>query len=80
VFLFSARTSAQVTRPGSGKKVDTPLLEFEGGGGYVFGGFATEILVSRRLTRFFGVKTGLTVDFNSETNTYQPIVLGTVGF
>lgn len=45
-----------------------------------FNGYAIEALVSHRFTRHLGMKAGVTIDFNVETNNFQPLVLGTVGF
>jgi hypothetical protein len=45
-----------------------------------FGGLSLEAFVSRAVSRHFGIKAGLTYDFNVETNNLQPIVLGTVRF
>jgi hypothetical protein len=46
----------------------------------MFDGFALEAFVGRRLTRHFGVKGGVTFDFNFETTNFQPVVLASVGF
>jgi hypothetical protein len=45
-----------------------------------FGGFSFEGLVTRALSRHFGIKGGVTYDFNFETNNFQPVVLGTIRF
>jgi hypothetical protein len=45
-----------------------------------FGGFSLEGFATKALSRHFGIKAGLTYDFNIETNNLQPVVLGTVRF
>jgi hypothetical protein len=45
-----------------------------------FGGFSLEGFATRALSRHFGIKGGLTYDFNVETNNLQPLLLGTVRF
>jgi hypothetical protein len=45
-----------------------------------FSGFSVDGLVSRPLGRHFGVKAGLTFDFNFETTNVQPVALGVVRF
>ena len=45
-----------------------------------FSGFSIDGLVSRELARHFGVKVGLTFDFNFETTNVQPVALGVIQF
>ena len=43
-------------------------------------GLSLEALVTRRLARHFAVKAGVTYDFVVETNHFQPVALGVIGF
>jgi hypothetical protein len=45
-----------------------------------FGGFSLDAFATRALSRHFGIKGGLTYDFNVETNNLQPLVLGAFRF
>lgn len=45
-----------------------------------FSGLALEGLVTRRLTKRFALKAGITCDFNFETVNIQPVVMGSIGF
>lgn len=45
-----------------------------------FNGFSLEALVTRALARHFGVKAGVTYDFNFDTANLQPVVLGAIRF
>ena len=42
--------------------------------------FSLEGFATRALSRHFGIKTGVTFDFVVETNSLQPVVLGTLRF
>ena len=44
------------------------------------GAFSLELLVGHKLSRHFGVKWGLTQDFNFETANTQLVGLGVIGF
>jgi len=50
------------------------------GGGSDFAGFSLEGLATKAFSRHFGIKAGVTYDFNFETNNLQPVVLGTIRF
>jgi hypothetical protein len=45
-----------------------------------FDGFSLEAFVGRRFTPYFGVKGGVTYDFNVETSNLQPVLLASIGF
>jgi hypothetical protein len=45
-----------------------------------FPGFSLEGFATRALSRHFGIKAGVTFDFVVETNSLQPVVLGTFRF
>jgi len=45
-----------------------------------FLGLSVELLVGKKLTRHFGIKAGVTQDFNFETNNLQPVVMGVFSF
>jgi hypothetical protein len=45
-----------------------------------FGGFSLEGLATRALFRHFGIKVGLTYDFDFDGNNLQPVVLAAVRF
>jgi len=55
-------------------------LERQGEAVTSFNGFALEAFVGRRFTPLFGLKGGVTHDFNFETDNFQPVVLASFGF
>lgn len=57
-----------------------PVVEFEGGAGFVFGGFALEALATRRLASYVALKAGLTWDFNFDTSNFQPVAFAVIRF